>query len=148
MEATTQFCIQLLMIQLATECCDLKTQASSGAANIDHTIRVTRILYTGNHETTTCTTMYGFKGELDQKYGKLEGQAIYKSCKRLFATLPLAACINRATLVVHGGLFRKPTPAVPSRVSHLRLFNPHIDLRDFSAECNVQIFSTFHDGCK
>ncbi len=61
--------------------------------------------------------MYGFKGELDQKYGKAEAQAIYKSCKRLFALLPLAAVINRATLVMHGGLFRKPTVAVPSRVS-------------------------------
>lgn len=61
--------------------------------------------------------MYGFKGELDQKYGKPEGQAIYKSCKRLFALLPLAACICRNTLVLHGGLFRKPMPAVPSRVS-------------------------------
>lgn len=60
--------------------------------------------------------MYGFKGEIDKKYGRPEGQAIYKSCKRLFAALPLAACINRATLVLHGGLFRKATPAAPSRV--------------------------------
>lgn len=35
-------------------------------------------------------------------------QRIYSLCKRAFAALPLAAHIAERTLVLHGGLFRKP----------------------------------------
>lgn len=34
-------------------------------------------------------------------------QTIFAACKQLFKNLPLAALINRQTLVLHGGLFRK-----------------------------------------
>lgn len=32
---------------------------------------------------------------------------MYAACKRLFSSLPLAARIAEATLVLHGGLFRR-----------------------------------------
>lgn len=63
--------------------------------------------------------MYGFKGELDQKFGKAEAKSVYSVCKKLFSALPLAARIGGATLVVHGGLFRKPTPAPTGKVQLL-----------------------------
>ena len=34
-------------------------------------------------------------------------QPVYAACKRLFSSLPLAARIAEATLVLHGGLFRR-----------------------------------------
>lgn len=59
--------------------------------------------------------MYGFKGELDQKFSKEQVKPVYAVCKKLFAALPLAACIGKATLILHGGLFRKPTPTGGSK---------------------------------
>lgn len=64
-------------------------------------------LIRGNHESVSCTTYYGFKGELELKYG-IEHKFIYKICKKLFATLPLSILIQNKTLIMHGGLFRKP----------------------------------------
>jgi serine/threonine-protein phosphatase 5 len=67
-------------------------------------------LLRGNHESATCTLLYGFKGELAAKYGRGGWKPAYAACKRLFAALPLAALVARATLVLHGGLFRaQPT---------------------------------------
>ncbi|KAK9867191.1 hypothetical protein WJX84_006772 [Apatococcus fuscideae] len=67
-------------------------------------------LLRGNHETTTCTYMYGFRGEIFGKYSKLDAKEIYRRSKGVFAMLPLAAVIHQRTLVMHGGLFRKPQP--------------------------------------
>ncbi|KAK9839890.1 hypothetical protein WJX84_007689 [Apatococcus fuscideae] len=67
-------------------------------------------LLRGNHETTTCTYMYGFRGEIFGKYAKADAKEIYRRCKGVFAMLPLAAVVNQRTLVMHGGLFRKPQP--------------------------------------
>lgn len=67
----------------------------------------------GNHETVTCTILYGFKGELEAKYGKSGWKNVFAACKRLFAVLPLSALVNKNTLVLHGGLFRKQ----PSRAT-------------------------------
>ncbi|KAL4550811.1 hypothetical protein Ndes2526B_g08910 [Nannochloris sp. 'desiccata'] len=67
----------------------------------------------GNHETVTCTMLYGFKGELEAKYGKSGWKNVFAACKKLFAVLPLSALIKKNTLVLHGGLFRKQ----PSRAT-------------------------------
>ncbi|KAL4428044.1 hypothetical protein ABPG75_002133 [Micractinium tetrahymenae] len=64
-------------------------------------------LLRGNHESATCTLMYGFKGELTAKYGKSHWRPVYAACKRLFSSLPLSARIGQYTLVLHGGLFRR-----------------------------------------
>ena len=69
-------------------------------------------LLRGNHESTSCSSMYGFLAEVQAKYpGKGEARELYRACKRVFAALPLAAVVQGVTLVVHGGLFRKPPPA-------------------------------------
>lgn len=36
---------------------------------------------------------------------------MYTRCKRVFASLPLAALVQRNTLVLHGGLFRQQPPS-------------------------------------
>jgi serine/threonine-protein phosphatase 5 len=64
-------------------------------------------LLRGNHETATCSIMYGFKQEVEAKYGKAAGKTVFSACKQLFKHLPLAALVNGQTLVLHGGLFRK-----------------------------------------
>ncbi|KAK9810288.1 hypothetical protein WJX72_008052 [[Myrmecia] bisecta] len=69
------------------------------------------VLLRGNHESSTCTALYGFRAELEAKYGKKHYKGVYSSCLKAFAALPLAALIAQATLVLHGGLFRKPASA-------------------------------------
>jgi serine/threonine-protein phosphatase 5 len=68
----------------------------------------------GNHESATCTQCYGYKNELKAKYGKSKWQSVYTACKRLFAVIPLAALIQQKTLVLHGGLFRRPIQRRPA----------------------------------
>ena len=80
-------------------------------------LNVMSMCITGNHETTTCTTMYGFKVELDRKFGNQDAKLVYQTCKRVFSHLPLAAIISDSALVVHGGLFRKPARLASTKVS-------------------------------
>lgn len=83
-------------------------------------------LLRGNHETATCTLMYGFKQELVAKYGKKVWRPLYVACKRLFAALPLGALVGGATLVLHGGLFRAPPQRITGKNKRKRtqpLFN-------------------------
>lgn len=70
------------------------------------------------------TPCAGFRNEVLAKYGPKDGkvgtghcthgmhgwytQAVYQACKRVFSHLPLAALVAGRTLVLHGGLFRKP----------------------------------------
>ena len=82
-------------------------------------LNVMSMCVTGNHETTTCTTMYGFKVELDRKFGNQDAKLVYQTCKRVFSHLPLAAIISDSALVVHGGLFRKPAQLASTKVSFI-----------------------------
>ena len=67
-------------------------------------------LLRGNHESATCTAVYGFRAELIAKLGARDGAAAYRSARAVFARLPLAALVADTTLVLHGGLFRSPLP--------------------------------------
>jgi hypothetical protein len=46
---------------------------------------------------------YGFKTELEAKYGRQDARILYAACKRVFALLPLAALVQNKTLILHGG---------------------------------------------
>ncbi|GMH33289.1 hypothetical protein BSKO_01123 [Bryopsis sp. KO-2023] len=64
-------------------------------------------LVRGNHESSLCTRHYGFLGEVRAKYTK-DYQKVYSVCRKVFSSLPLAMVVEGKTLVLHGGLFRKP----------------------------------------
>ncbi|KAH7823920.1 putative serine/threonine-protein phosphatase 5 [Monocercomonoides exilis] len=60
-------------------------------------------LLRGNHEAEMCTTDYGFKNEVLDKYN----EDIYNRFLDTFASLPICATINKKAFVTHGGLFKK-----------------------------------------
>jgi serine/threonine-protein phosphatase 5 len=55
----------------------------------------------GNHESRNLNKLYGFEGEVRKKYD----ESIYEAFCELFCFLPLAHCLNKKVLVVHGGIF-------------------------------------------
>ena len=75
----------------------------------------------GNHETATCSILYGFKGELEAKFGRGQWKGVFAACKKLFSVLPLGAVVSKQTLVLHGGLFRHgPPPRNASKAKRKR----------------------------
>jgi serine/threonine-protein phosphatase 5 len=57
----------------------------------------------GNHETKNMNKIYGFEGEILHKYDV----TVYNLFSEVFSWLPLAAVIQSAVMVVHGGLSTK-----------------------------------------
>ena len=59
-------------------------------------------LLRGNHETTEMNAVYGFEKQVQDVYGA--GSGVLESFRDVFDALPLAAVVEDAALVVHGGL--------------------------------------------
>ncbi len=57
----------------------------------------------GNHESKNLNKMYGFEGEVRNKYD----DTIYELFCDLFCSLPLCHVLNKKVFVTHGGLFSK-----------------------------------------
>ncbi|XP_014208354.1 serine/threonine-protein phosphatase 5 [Copidosoma floridanum] len=57
----------------------------------------------GNHESAAMNHMYGFEGEVKSKYTP----QMAKLFTEVYNWLPLAHCLNKKVLVMHGGLFSK-----------------------------------------
>jgi serine/threonine-protein phosphatase 5 len=60
-------------------------------------------LVRGNHETKSMNKLYGFEGEVKEKY---DGNT-YDFFADIFCYLPLAYVINNKVMICHGGLFSK-----------------------------------------
>ncbi|CAL6302437.1 unnamed protein product [Bathycoccus prasinos] len=58
-------------------------------------------LLRGNHETNAMNALYGFQGELTQKYGK----SFTSIFDEVFCTLPLGCVLSEQIFIMHGGLF-------------------------------------------
>lgn len=57
----------------------------------------------GNHEALSLNRVYGFESEVKHKYD-IKTFNLFTST---FCYLPIAHCINKKVLIVHGGLFSK-----------------------------------------
>ncbi|PSN48930.1 Serine/threonine-protein phosphatase 5 [Blattella germanica] len=57
----------------------------------------------GNHESQTMNQMYGFEGEVKAKYTAQMSELFTE----VYNWLPLAHCLNKRVLVMHGGLFSR-----------------------------------------
>lgn len=57
----------------------------------------------GNHESATMNQMYGFDGEVKSKYTAQMADLFTE----VYNWLPLAHCLNKRVLVMHGGLFTR-----------------------------------------
>ncbi|CAH1995895.1 unnamed protein product [Acanthoscelides obtectus] len=57
----------------------------------------------GNHESATMNQMYGFDGEVKSKYTAQMADLFTE----VYNWLPLAHCLNKKVLVMHGGLFTR-----------------------------------------
>lgn len=71
------------------------------------------VLLRGNHECEALAKVYGFQRELEHKYpsqGRKKAATLLRKFSTFFSSLPVAAVIGGKTLVVHGGLWRRPNP--------------------------------------
>ena len=69
-------------------------------------------LLRGNHECEALASVYGFQKELEHKYpgpSRKKTSPLMKKFTTFFSSLPIAALIGNHTLVVHGGLWRRPS---------------------------------------
>lgn len=57
----------------------------------------------GNHESKNMNKMYGFEGEVKKKYDV----KTFELFSDFFQQLPVAYCLNKKVLVLHGGLYSK-----------------------------------------
>jgi serine/threonine-protein phosphatase 5 len=57
----------------------------------------------GNHESHHLNRVYGFEGEVKEKYN----ETIYDLFQEFFNWLPLSYVLNKKVMICHGGLFSK-----------------------------------------
>ena len=55
----------------------------------------------GNHEAKQVNQIYGFKGEVEEKYKDI---GVYEAFSELFCGIPLVYVFNHKVMVCHGGL--------------------------------------------
>uniref|UniRef100_A0A913HJP8 Serine/threonine-protein phosphatase n=1 Tax=Strongyloides stercoralis TaxID=6248 RepID=A0A913HJP8_STRER len=87
----------------------------------------------GNHEEEALNKHYSFYDEVLLRYGKVNGQEMYKAFKRLFSYLPLAVLIGKKVLAMHGGL----SPKLTSLKCIEEIKRPIIDFKINTLPCDL-----------
>uniref|UniRef100_A0A183BUC4 Serine/threonine-protein phosphatase n=1 Tax=Globodera pallida TaxID=36090 RepID=A0A183BUC4_GLOPA len=64
----------------------------------------TFVLLRGNHEVTSANFKYGFKTEIESRYGEAEWKDTYRRFNKAFALLPFAGLVGNKILCMHGGI--------------------------------------------
>ena len=83
----------------------------------------------GNHESINMNKIYGFANEVSIKYDK----NTYQYFNLLFCSLPLAHCVNRKILILHGGLFSQENV----KLSDLKKINRFCEIPDKGLMCEM-----------
>ncbi|CAL2028986.1 unnamed protein product [Caenorhabditis brenneri] len=62
------------------------------------------VLLRGNHETRAINFAYGFREELMNKLGEVDGAEVWEKFNEAFSWMPLACLVGARILCMHGGL--------------------------------------------
>eukprot|EP01032_Pedospumella_encystans_P031178 gene31178-35194_t len=92
----------------------------------------------GNHECRYATKLYGFMKEVEQKYSS----EVYDSFMTFFDTLPLAAVVEDAIFLTHGGI----GPTMRLDVTESFLARNNLSLLVRSHQTTMEGFDSFHSG--
>ena len=83
----------------------------------------------GNHEGQGLNRVYGFEGEVKQKYD----EPVYDLFQEVFNALPLAHIVNEKIFVAHGGLFSKDNVTI----AEIQQVNRFRDIPDEGLMCEL-----------
>uniref|UniRef100_A0A0N4ZKA5 Serine/threonine-protein phosphatase n=1 Tax=Parastrongyloides trichosuri TaxID=131310 RepID=A0A0N4ZKA5_PARTI len=87
----------------------------------------------GNHEEEALNKHYSFYDEVLLRFGRVQGQEMYKAFKRLFSFLPLSVLIGKKVLAMHGGL----SPRLVSLKSIYDIKRPIVDFKINTLACDL-----------
>ncbi|CEF63853.1 Serine/threonine-protein phosphatase PP1-beta catalytic subunit [Strongyloides ratti] len=97
----------------------------------------------GNHEEEALNKHYSFYDEVLLRFGKINGQEMYKAFRKLFSYLPLAVLIGKRVLAMHGGL----SPKLNSLKCIEDIKRPIVDFKVNTLPCDL-VWSDPNNVCK